>query len=336
MKKLLSLALVLAICVLAFTGCGDNGAKLTGNNNSQLSNVGSSKDSDVTSFTDKENSSDTGSSISSTESSNPDSSSNTQLTKPTQLRAMTFNVRCAEFTEERIGLVLLMIDKYSPDTFGVQEATGEWMETLKACFGDKYGCVGTGRNANGTGEATAVFYLKSKFELIEGGTKWLTETPDVAGSKIEGSNYTRIFSFAKLKIKATGKTFMYVNTHLDTSSDDVRSIQASYLLKFLESYRAEQIQCVLSGDFNCSNQSNTYLYITSNGMQDTLAVAKETEPGPTYHAYGKTKSVIDHIFVTNDIEVLKYKVCTETFENADGSIAHPSDHNPVIADYLIK
>lgn len=336
MKRSISLALILVVFVLVFAGCGDNGAKPIGDNNSQLSNVCSSKDSDVTSLTDKENSSDTSSSISSTESGNSDSSLNAQSTKPIQLRAMTFNVRCAEFTEERIGLALHMIDKYSPDTFGVQEATVEWMETLKACFGDKYGCVGIGRNANGTGEASAVFYSKSKFEMVDGGTKWLSETPDVAGTKVEGSAYLRIFSYAKLKIKTTGKTFMCVNTHLDTSSDDVRSIQASYLLKFLEPYRAEQIPCILSGDFNCSNQSNTYLYITSNGMQDTLEVAKEIEPGPTYHAYGKTKSVVDHILVTNDIEVLKYKVCTETFENADGSIAYPSDHNPVIADYLIK
>ena len=335
MKRAISLLFVLAVCMVLFVGCGGNEANSTESHNSQLSNGDTSKNSDVASATDKENNNDETSSDINTESSNADSSSNAQTTQPTQLRTMTFNVRCAEFTEERIGLVLMMIDKYAPDTFGVQEATVEWMNTLKSCFEEKYDCVGVGRNANGTGEASAVFFLKSKFELLDGGTKWLTETPDVKGSKIQGSNYIRIFSFAKLKIKATGKTFMHINTHLDDSSDEIRTTQASYLLQFAEQYKKD-MPCILSGDFNCTEKSNTYTYITSNELNDSLVMAKESEQGPTYHAYGKTQAVIDHIFVTNDVEVKKYKVCTETFENSDGGIAYPSDHNPVIIDYIIQ
>ena len=329
MKRAISLLLVLVFSVVLFTGCGGNKTDSTDSSSSQSGNVVSGENSDAASVTDKQNNSNAAPSDASTESGSADSSTDSQPTQPTQLRTMTFNVRCAEFTEERIGLVLMMIDKYAPDTFGVQEATVEWMNTLKSCFEDKYECVGVGRNANGTGEASAVFFLKSKFELLVGGTKWLTETPDVKGSKIQGSNYIRIFSFAKLKIKATGKTFMHINTHLDDSSDEIRTTQASYLLQFIEQYKND-MPCILSGDFNCTEKSNTYTYITSNELNDSLVMAKESEQGPTYHAYGKTQAVIDHILVTNDIEVLKYKVCTETFENADGSIAYPSDHNPVI------
>lgn len=285
----------------------------------------------------KENPGDGSSATSGEQNGQSDTSSATEniTSQKTQFRTMTFNIRNGEFTDARIDLVLHMINTYSPDTFGVQEATVEWMQVLKSYLGDKYECVGVGRNADGTGEASAVFYLKSKFELLDGGTKWLSETPDVPGSKIESSEYIRIFSYVKLKIKETGKIFVHVNTHLDNSTDKVRSKQATYILNFLEQYKTEGIPLVLTGDFNCSSTSNCYSRITINGLQDSLSVAKEAESGPTYHAYGKLGLVIDYIFVSNGTEVSKFKVCNETFENEDGTVAYPSDHNPVIIDYLV-
>ncbi len=252
------------------------------------------------------------------------------------LRAMTFNIRCAEYTDERIDLVFRMIDLYAPDTIGFQEATVKWMGMLKTRLGDRYGCVGVGREANLAGEASPVFYLKSKFELIDSGTKWMTETPDVPGSKVPESSLPRVFSYAVLKVKATEQVFVHVNTHLEHTSEKAREIQAGHLLKFLETYRETGMTYIVSGDFNCAKGAGSYSLMTNSGLRDALSIADEAVRGATYHGYGKTETVIDHIFVSGGVEVSYYKACTETFPSASGGIAYPSDHNPVIIDYVIR
>ena len=252
------------------------------------------------------------------------------------LRAMTFNIRCAEYTTERIELVFRMIDLYAPDTIGFQEVTVKWMGLLKDRLGSRYGYVGVGRNADHSGEASPVFYLKSKFELLDSGTKWMTETPDVSGSKVPESSLPRVFSYAVLKVKETGQTFVHVNTHLEHTSEKAREIQAGHLLKFLETYRDTGMTYIVSGDFNCAKGAGSYSLMTSSGLRDALSIADEAVRGATYHGYGKTSTVIDHIFVSGGVEVSYYKACTETFPSASGGIAYPSDHNPVIIDYVIR
>ena len=251
------------------------------------------------------------------------------------LRAMSFNIRCNEFTAERIELVFRMIDLYAPDTIGFQEVTVAWYNKLRERLGDRYGSVGVGRNADHSGEASPVFYLKEKFKLIESGTKWMTSTPDIAGSKIPESSLPRVYTYAVLESLETGKQFIHVNTHLEHTSDAARRIQVQYLIDYLKSYNERGIQYVLTGDFNTAAGTEAYKTVTNSGLRDASAVAKKVEKGTTYHGYGTTDKIIDFIFVTSGIYVESYKACTETFVYSDGSTAYPSDHNPIIMDYIL-
>ncbi|MBQ4604697.1 MAG: hypothetical protein IJB16_08855, partial [Clostridia bacterium] len=62
--------------------------------------------------------------------------------------------------ESRTPLVAENIRKYSPDSFGLQEADEGWMERLPALM-TEYAYVGIGRDSNkGGGEASPVFYKK--------------------------------------------------------------------------------------------------------------------------------------------------------------------------------
>jgi endonuclease/exonuclease/phosphatase family metal-dependent hydrolase len=229
-----------------------------------------------------------------------------------------------------------MIDKYAPDTIGFQEATTYWMGLLKQRLGDRYGYVGVGRNADHSGEASPVFYLKSKFELIDSGTRWMTSTPDVSGSKIPESSLPRVYSYAVLKVIATGQTFVHVNTHLEHTSEEAREIQARYLVEFLERYRTTGVAYIVTGDFNCERGAGSYTTMVNAGLSDSLNVAEKKEPGTTYHGYGKTSLLIDHIFISGSVTVDFYRACTETFSSENGGVAYPSDHNPVIIDYVIR
>ena len=55
-----------------------------------------------------------------------------------------------------------LIRSYSPDLFGVQEASAKWQVTLRGEFSSEYHIVGIGRDQNGAGEATLIFAKKSK------------------------------------------------------------------------------------------------------------------------------------------------------------------------------
>ena len=124
------------------------------------------------------------------------------------LRIVSFNVRCADdlygSVKGRSQLVCAALKQYKPDSFGVQEATQKWLDAIDAELGDEYACVAQMRDDETGTEASAVYYLKDKYELVDSGTMWLSETPDVFGSKLPKSGCTRVATWVILKDKESG------------------------------------------------------------------------------------------------------------------------------------
>ncbi len=56
---------------------------------------------------------------------------------------------------------------------------------------------------------------KARFELLASGYFWLSETPEIAGSRGWDGACERIASWGKLKDKISGKEYFALNTHLD-------------------------------------------------------------------------------------------------------------------------
>lgn len=244
------------------------------------------------------------------------------------LTAMSFNVWVSSVTDERKERVTDMIEKYMPDTIGVQEASVSWMNYLKKAIGNTYACVGVGRDANGSGEHSAIFYAKDKFKLIESDTKWLSATPDVP-SKFEESSLNRIYTYAILERKSDGKRFLCLNTHLEHTSEEARVLQAEVLLEFLTKHPDLPVVC--TGDFNTTKGGELYKTITSSRLVDGAEVAFSTDNSATFHAYGESSKIIDFCFVSRDsVLVDKYFVCDEKI-NGD----YVSDHHPVMIEYRL-
>jgi endonuclease/exonuclease/phosphatase family metal-dependent hydrolase len=240
------------------------------------------------------------------------------------ISTMSFNVYWDTSDQTRVNNVLSTIEKYSPDTFGVQEATPQWITLLAQKFGDEYAYVGQGRTSGG--EYNAIFYKKNKFTLVESGTKWMSGTPDVSGSKLDGSIYPRIFTYALLKIKNTDKQFIHVNTHPDhTDNKTVRLEQVKVLTSFLSS-KYKNIPTVLTGDFNDTSEAPSIQHILSSGFENSMQNAFVTESSHTFK-----QSVIDYAFISpNDFFVYEYDVVTDTYNGS-----YPSDHRPVIVRYKV-
>ncbi|MGI6279848.1 MAG: endonuclease/exonuclease/phosphatase family protein [Acutalibacteraceae bacterium] len=250
------------------------------------------------------------------------------------MRNMSFNIRYQEVTDTRVDLVIHMIDLYAPDTIGFQEATPQWMNILKNRLGDRYGYIGKARANTGADndEANPVFYLKSKFNFIDGATKWLSDTPDKVGSKVPESSLPRIVTYALLEDKATGKRFIHANTHLHHKSEEARIKQSQILLNLLSQFNTNNVPFIITGDFNCSAGSLPYNIYINAGLSNGADIAKTALKGPTFNDYGNASTTIDFFFLpANRFEVDYYKVCNETFV-IDGKTTYPSDHYPIILD----
>lgn len=245
----------------------------------------------------------------------------------TAMSAMSFNVYVGNVVPERQARVLYQIETHLPDTFGVQEASDTWMTYLKRELDGYYGCVGIGRD-NGSGEHSAVFYAKDKFNLIDSGTKWLSDTPDVT-SKFPSSSLNRIFSYAILERKSDGARFMHVNTHFDHKSEEARGQQAGVLLNFIAQYPDLPIIC--TGDFNTGYMGTIYKNLVASRLDDAADLAPDAERTATFHNYGSSATIIDFCFVTDDkIKATYYNVCDNPVMGD-----YASDHHPVYIEYQL-
>lgn len=248
------------------------------------------------------------------------------------VRVISFNVRCANdlfgSVNVRSRLFIAMMEDYLPDSFGVQEATGKWMRILTKRLSEKYGCVTQHRDEDENSEASAVFYLKDKYELIDSGTIWLSDTPDTPYTKYEDSGCTRIATWATLKNKESGKIYTHINTHLDHVSDEARVMQVKVLNKKVKELQKDGNPVVCTGDFNAEEKSVVYDEMLKT-LSDSKYLAKESDDGHTYHDYGNKErnELIDFVFVPENTAVAKYRIIDETVSGM-----FVSDHYGVMAD----
>lgn len=255
----------------------------------------------------------------------------------TATRIMSFNVRCVDDEEGSINnrsqIVTAIIDQYAPDSFGVQEATPKWIKILDKEFSDMYARVGEGRSPiEMFTEYSAVYYRKDKYNLIDSGTMWLSETPEKKYTKSFESKHNRIATWAVLEDKETGEKFTHINTHLDHVLESTRVEQSKVLLnKIAELEKNTKVIC--TGDFNTFETAEAYS-VMSEAMADSKLVAKNSDTGITFHKYGTIEEhedgAIDFIFTTKGITVDTYKIIRNTVEGM-----YPSDHYPIVADIVL-
>ena len=253
------------------------------------------------------------------------------------VRVVSFNLRCNDdiygFVKNRGEFVAAAFKNYEPDSFGVQEATTAWLSILDAALGEKYARVGLGRDNSKKTEYSAVYYRKDKFDLLDSGTVWLSETPEKFASKSFLASMPRICTWATLKNKESGAVYTHVNTHLDFLLEYTRTRQANVLLSKIEELK-ERGPLVCTGDFNADEKSETYSKMTAS-LIDSRVIAKETESGKTYHNYGRGdlfhSTAIDFIFVSKGTKVECYKIIRDTVDKM-----YLSDHYGIMADIIFQ
>ena len=265
-----------------------------------------------------------------------------QSRKNTPIRVMTFNIR---YDEPRDGVnawtprkdkVAGVIRFHKADLVGVQEALLSQLRDLKSLL-QGFSWCGVGRtDGKEAGEFSAIIYRDERFQLLESKTFWLSETPEVPGSKGWDAAYPRIVTWAKFRDRATKKTFYHFNTHFDHRGERARTESASLIIKKIEEI-AGHSPFVLTGDLNVKEDSAAYKalkagsanlhmsdtrYASTNGHfggDSTFSSFKELEPGNT----------IDHIFVREGTRVLEHGTLSDRWNGL-----WASDHLPVLTEIV--
>ena len=176
------------------------------------------------------------------------------------IRVGTYNIRLTnrniEKTDgpnawpQRREAVVGLIRKMKLDAFGLQEVTPEQAAYLREHL-PEFAFVGDHRGADRiSDEASPVFYRKSRLQAERAGTFWLSETPDVPGTKGWKAACPRVCSYMILRDRETGRRFCFANTHADHRSAEAREKGMLLIVK-----RMKEFGCgcpiVFVGDHNC-------------------------------------------------------------------------------------
>ena len=230
---------------------------------------------------------------------------------------------------KRAQYYLENIKTVAPDILGAQELqAGQYEFLTEHLVG--YGSVVAYRDKKGArSESCPIFYNEKRFELLDSGTFWLSDTPDQM-SKYEESDEYRITTFVKLKDKSTGITIAIYNTHPDWTSVEARIKQLSVTAERAKASGADKI--VILGDLNSERTlpgGNEGLAPIENFLKDSKTFAGMQDYGATFNGYDMDPDGpmgLDYIFLPEDTTVLAVGKVDKVY----GGV-YPSDHYPIWA-----
>lgn len=251
-----------------------------------------------------------------------------------EMRVASYNIRMDNPRDSlnawphRKENVKALIQYHDFDIIGTQEGFIHQLNDLLEMPGFSF--VGAGRDDGKTaGEHSAIFYKTDRFDLLDSGNFWLSETPDKPGLGWDATCCNRIASWALFKDKKSKKEFYVFNVHFDHQGVLARKESGKLMVdKIQEIARDKPVIC--TGDFNSTPDTDQIIAMSAL-LNDSYTVTKMPPYGPvgTTNAFRFTapmKNRIDYVFVSDDFIVSKYAVLTDAREQR-----YPSDHLPVVA-----
>jgi endonuclease/exonuclease/phosphatase family metal-dependent hydrolase len=277
------------------------------------------------------------------------------------LKVSSFNVRndntgdadAGNGWQNRYPVIASMILFHDLDIIGTQECKSNQVTDLKGSL-PGYDYIGVGRdNGNRDGEYSAIFYKTGKFNLIEHGDFWLSETPDVP-SKGWDAALNRICTWGKFEEKESGFIFFAFNLHLDHVGVNARKYSSELVVQKIREIAPEH-PVFLTGDFNVDQNSEGYQILTTSCLlYDSFLLAPIVyATNGTFNGFkaaNTTRQRIDHVFITQHFLPSRYGVLTDMYwtdangepshsgdfpaetEFIEGTLRLPSDHYPVVVE----
>lgn len=271
-----------------------------------------------------------------------------------RLKVVSFNIRYLTTRDKgvnhwdtRQARVADTIRHFDADIIGLQEAFLSQVEDLGTELA-AYQRIGVGRDDGAAaGETCSILFRKSRIDLVDQGTFWLSDTPEIPGSKHWGNDVVRICTWVLLRDKPRDRKFYVFNTHFDHVSQDAREQSVRLISKRISERNELNAPFTLMGDFNASEDNAAIRYLKGEAVSLAGGEGEETTPikvldsfrmiDPdavevcTGHSFeGRRKGgKIDYIFVPKGITV---EAAAIDRIQQDG--LYPSDHYPVTATLM--
>jgi endonuclease/exonuclease/phosphatase family metal-dependent hydrolase len=263
------------------------------------------------------------------------------------LKVMSLNVRFSQADDgenswgRRTGIFFQTIRGFGPDLMGFQEVLADQYDAMIEKLPD-YAFSGNARDdGRRKGEWALIGFRRDRFNLAGQGDFWLSEEPSVAGSKSWDSALPRICSWVRLRETATGREYVFANTHFDHVGVIAR-LEAGKVLSRELSIITNGAPIILTGDFNVTEDSPAYATLVgpeTAGMIKWFDAYREVHSvrSPeelSFHTFkgGTLGSRIDFILHTSQFTALEASIVRS--RSADGHF--PSDHYAVTAVLIAR
>ncbi|WP_433169415.1 endonuclease/exonuclease/phosphatase family protein [Kribbella sp. CA-247076] len=267
----------------------------------------------------------------------------TQSTAPTEaaggsrqpLHVMSYNLRYASDTppnewSARRPVMREQLRRARPQLIGTQEGLYAQLQDVSADLGPSYDSIGLGREGGSKGEFMMIFFDTRRLQPLEYDHYWLSDTPEVIGSKTWGGCCARMVTWVRFKDKATSKEFYAINTHLEAFDATARSKSADLILQRMKALDPT-LPVIMTGDFNEAAAAGVNVYdklVTSGTLADSWVTAERRGAlWGTFHGYKPLTpngNRIDWILTTPGLRVSQASI--NTFSKRG---QFPSDHLPV-------
>lgn len=250
---------------------------------------------------------------------------------------MLFNLHEDRLDEEnrwvnRLPRIVNLIEEIEPDIISTQELYPAQVQDIVSLLESDFSFFSGQRDEDG--ESYGIFYRTNRFELIS-----------------SQMNYP--LSSLKLKDMKTGKVICVFNTHMSFSNIEKRESSAHQIVDAIDRV-AKDTPVILTGDLNTFPgrldlkdlpfYDGDYIHriLSKGALKNSSELALLGHFGPIstftnkednvkpFQGTGTPGIILDYIYVSNKITVLTHAVEPST---VDGHF--PSDHMPVLIDFLI-
>lgn len=262
------------------------------------------------------------------------------------LTVMSFNIRYGtardgeDAWEYRRDAVIELIDSSRVDVLGVQEALHFQLEEIAEAL-PRYRRIGVGRDDGvEAGEYSAILINSSRLEVVDEGTFWFSDTPDVPGSTSWGNDIPRICTWARLGDIESGRSFSVYNVHWDHLSQPSRERAAELLIERVGRRGGPADPVIVTGDFNAGESNPAFRYLLESvgaraiGMFDTFrAVHPDAVDVGTFNGFEGTVTgeKIDAVLASEHWAILASRIVHTSDQGR-----YPSDHFPVLATLALR
>lgn len=256
----------------------------------------------------------------------------------TELSVMSYNIRNCTINDGdnnwdlRKDASIAMIRDLNPDIFGVQEGVDTQAYFLKEQL-PEYVYFGIGRDDGlKKGVQIPIYYRRDRFECMDTGYFWLSETPDIP-SKGWDAAHIRMVAWVKLKVLENGKVVNFFNTHFDHQGKIAQQESAKLAVDRIGKISGKDIAIFL-GDFNL-RPDNEALAPIAKEFVSVRDAAEKTDHSGTFNGWGRMpadrRPLIDHIYYKGDVKPVLFEVVTKGYEGR----GYVSDHFPIIAVFKL-